>query len=362
MKKTMKKRIAAMLLALACLPVTGMSVQAAGLPSWWGNTTWDAFADYELIGQGTWNGKPAQIYLTSPGSNSIVLVQPNTNLMQFDLRDEVDLDDAGMQIAQVLEAYFPGIQDRYDASFRCTVGEYGQPGFGIDTDNRAVKLSLSDIPENIDEIEAGLLVALARRHLISGFYGLGETAFYDMGDMYTNMPYPDTVWTADGTEKPIDWDAVQQWLTEQHPGLTVEKTPYTKYIQSPEKGGGVTTEECYRYSISGAENLTEEEQIRLICELWEHFDIQPQGILLLEDANPPVTGRNALESPGDVTLDCELSLLDAIALNKNLLGMESLCDTALKNADADGNGTADASDSLAILRELVGLTEGFQEK
>ena len=72
-------------------------------------------------------------------------------------------------------------------------------------------------------------------------------------------------------------------------------------------------------------------------------------------------GHNALEKTGDVTLDCEVDIMDVIALNKYILGASSLCDTAAKNADTNSNGTPDETDSLAILKEVVGLTTEFTD-
>ena len=54
--------------------------------------------------------------------------------------------------------------------------------------------------------------------------------------------------------------------------------------------------------------------------------------------------------------------MDVIAANKAILGSYTLCDTARKNADISGDGTPDETDSLAILKEVVGITEGFVEQ
>ena len=62
-----------------------------------------------------------------------------------------------------------------------------------------------------------------------------------------------------------------------------------------------------------------------------------------------------------MTLDCELDIMDVIAANKYILGVDTLCDTAKKNADVSGDGTPDASDALAIMKEVVGVTTDFME-
>ena len=62
---------------------------------------------------------------------------------------------------------------------------------------------------------------------------------------------------------------------------------------------------------------------------------------------------------GDVTGDSAINILDVISLNKNIFGKESLTPAQQKNADVDRNGTPDSSDSLTILKYIVGLVTAF---
>jgi hypothetical protein len=66
-----------------------------------------------------------------------------------------------------------------------------------------------------------------------------------------------------------------------------------------------------------------------------------------------VTGRNAMERPGDTNLDCAVDILDVIVANKHILGVGMLDKTGMKNADMNGNGTTDPDDSLAILKTVI---------
>lgn len=63
---------------------------------------------------------------------------------------------------------------------------------------------------------------------------------------------------------------------------------------------------------------------------------------------------------GDVNIDDEISILDCLALNRNLLIGEPLCDYAKSVADINGNGAPDSGDALSILKECIGLTENFE--
>lgn len=60
---------------------------------------------------------------------------------------------------------------------------------------------------------------------------------------------------------------------------------------------------------------------------------------------------------GDTNADQEISIVDVLALNKNLLAGEPLCNRGKNAADYDGDGMITAADSLCILKSTIGLTE-----
>ncbi len=63
---------------------------------------------------------------------------------------------------------------------------------------------------------------------------------------------------------------------------------------------------------------------------------------------------------GDVNIDDEVTILDCLTLNRNLLIGEPLCDYAKAVADINDNGAPDSGDTLSILKECIGLTENFE--
>lgn len=65
--------------------------------------------------------------------------------------------------------------------------------------------------------------------------------------------------------------------------------------------------------------------------------------------------------PGDVTEDDELGITDVIKTNRYVLGTCQLGSYARLMADVDENGVVDSTDSLMILKEVVGLTENYVE-
>ncbi len=348
----MKKRIRniiAVLVALISLPVTGMTAAADDLPSWWGTTTWDAVEDMELLGEGTCVYPNAQLYLRNSAHEELdgfdfVMIVPRSKFIRFVLRDDLDPDTVRDAVAEAVAVYFPDLKpsDVYHG--------YEGEGFYLYQEQSALTSRydtfdleiVSKMPDNAVEIESGILLELARRHLISEYYGWGATARYDVG-CFLGLSYEESYSVAgEATGEWIrvtpDWDGIQAYLDSHHPGCSVQGSR----------------------SIESAEPLTRREQVELACELWEVFDLPPRFCSEPEESQYTL-GHNALENPGDVTLDTEIDIMDVIALNKQLLGAETLCDTAKKNADVGGDGTPDATDSLAILKYVVGLTTNLAE-
>ena len=60
---------------------------------------------------------------------------------------------------------------------------------------------------------------------------------------------------------------------------------------------------------------------------------------------------------GDVNFDSRVDIVDAIIINKAVLGKETLTAMQNKAADINRDGKVDSSDALEILKQVVGLTE-----
>ncbi len=356
----MKKRIRniiAVLVALSSLPVTGMTAAALDMPWCWGETTWDAFEGEEPINDhGMLTGEYGTLY-DGNGYDVAILVSPRRNVLRIVLRDDADLTTVPMQMAELLEDYFPGIRDGWnEESYQNAeqwvfalpdgIGRFEQV-YQRDEPSRVFELWFynESMPDDPEQLETDILLAFARNHLISGFYGFGSTANYlecwTGNDVLANYSELDI----------SDWDSVQTYLTERDPSYTLERYKAFTF------GDGET---IYFYRVNGLDALSFREKIELAGELYEQFGL---SVTYFFPASVPETtlGHNALENPGDVTLDTEIDIMDVIALNKQLLGAETLCDTAKKNADVGGDGTPDETDSLAILKEVVGLTTNLAE-
>ncbi|MDE5736800.1 MAG: dockerin type I repeat-containing protein [Oscillospiraceae bacterium] len=63
--------------------------------------------------------------------------------------------------------------------------------------------------------------------------------------------------------------------------------------------------------------------------------------------------------PGDATLDGKVDIIDIIAINKAILGQKILTSLENKASDVDRNGIVDTTDSLNIMKFIVGLIDEF---
>ncbi|MBR2087469.1 MAG: dockerin type I repeat-containing protein, partial [Oscillospiraceae bacterium] len=57
----------------------------------------------------------------------------------------------------------------------------------------------------------------------------------------------------------------------------------------------------------------------------------------------------------DVNCDGEITIMDVIAVNKQLLGVGNLTEQGKANADVDVSGTIDGEDSLNVLKRVIEL-------
>ncbi|MCR4647124.1 MAG: dockerin type I repeat-containing protein [Oscillospiraceae bacterium] len=399
----MMKKIAAVLLAAACIPVTGLTAGAN-----YCETNWSFFEDMEEFddhGMLRETDDTESKYFIHTYRNplglayySLIRATPIHKVIRFTAREELTCELAD-EIAETLDTVLPGIREGfkgysftvyeldstvhpgYDYSYHCEQASlYCEIGVG----HNDFHLYFKDEPENAAELEASILLALAKKHLISEFYGFDQTVQFSKGsigcggDYYTEeqLRDPDEATLArmerdslplgclayivyadrDYKEvlREIDLDAIQAYLDVHYPGYTVE-TFETQPFPHNDPDGVERMITQPRFRIAGAEELSFVQQVELLCELWEKFDL-PVGVSYDLDSSE-VNSGNALAKKGDVTLDTDIGITDVIALNRNIMTGDLLCDTAKQNADINGNGTPDETDSLNLLKYIVGINE-----
>ena len=388
------KKIAA-LLAAACIPLTG-------LPAWanYCETNWSTFAnmeqfdDHGMLQESMY--PDARFYIetyqsaTGQECHRLVRATPIPRLLCFAAREPLTPEIAD-EIAGTLDPILPGLYENVEIKYYVdTDTEYGriyrneQATLGFYYDEicgRMIHLYFNEEPENAAELEASILMALAKKHLISELYGFGQTVELSNGfvagggDYYSDEQLHDPdeealermkrdasplgslyqeVYGSDYTEvvRTVDLDAVQAVLDEKYPGLFVETYDSVPFLyKGKDRVERTITLPLFR--IVGAEELPYVRQIELLCELAANCGLRLYGTYDQDAAE--ASRYNALEKPGDVTLDTEIGIVDVIALNRNIMTGDALCDTAKRNADLNGNGAPDETDALNLLKYIVGI-------
>ena len=386
--KQLLKKLTAAILALTCLPVTGVTVSAESETlSYWGNTTWDAFENGEFYDDhGLFSGKNGFLYL---GSTGMYRVTPSENYLRFDLREPVDKDEAikvGREIVEILDPYYPGVLEHYEEDVKNLSGIFRNVHWYDDAINftsfeslwnseslcTGFQLKTTRLASNASETEAAVLLAMAKRHLLSGFYGWIGKAYYERIYFETELlpGFESCVPLVDENGKAVydnkrliykelELDCVQAYLDEAYPGYVFEEMDGGWKVPVIASDGTTQYVEDKVYQVIPTEEVNLKVALPLMVELHDRFGLSVP-ICFLDSAGGTAIGQighNALERAGDVTLDCEVDIMDVIALNKQLLGAATLCDTAAKNADVNASGTPDDTDSLSILKYVVELTD-----
>ena len=98
------------------------------------------------------------------------------------------------------------------------------------------------------------------------------------------------------------------------------------------------------------------DRLRAELTIWNSEFAKEYAIesIRMEEINV-ITG--GMDSPGHVTLDNTIDIMDVIAVNKFLLGMKELEVGAQTNADLNGNGTVDGDDALLLLKMVLGIKD-----
>ena len=98
--------------------------------------------------------------------------------------------------------------------------------------------------------------------------------------------------------------------------------------------------------------------------VWYNFgtktDYVQSGNVLWNDGYIKITEATGGDDEillGDANLDGTVNILDAIVVNRTVLGKETLEEAQKQAADMNGNDIIDSTDSLMIMKKIVGITE-----
>lgn len=308
--------------------------------------------------------------------NPVYVVCPRENFIQFTLREGLDKADAENQMLEILKNYYPEIQDKVHnpGNYRIRSDEPMNEATFADSgylDNSYLVVDLSETAGS-SEIADNIMRDLAKAGLISEFYTWGQTAEYQEVTLQSRSVSPTVYyptgqkWNENYTKlEPIyyDWDAVETYVKKQYPEcefvhVTLEDTELAKVIgyYDYEQNRAYFGNNDEMYAVIPPDGTTFPEQFAIAADLYEQFKIAA-GWSCPESVNSPMLGQNALAVAGDVNIDCEINVSDAV-LTARVISEDAtlnLTSTGMSNADVDGDGLLTILDTATLLRKLATL-------
>ena len=151
-----------------------------------------------------------------------------------------------------------------------------------------------------------------------------------------------------GLDSEFDVEAVRKKLDATHPGCTVR-------ILDSDPDSGFPDGHVPGYRIETETELPFREQFRIAVEIWQTFGLKPyEEYLHIHDPLKAVR-INSLEQYGDLNLDGETDITDAVMMAKFISGDSTvqICDTGLQNAMRYSKDDTLDSDDLTLLLQII---------
>ncbi|MCR4759403.1 MAG: dockerin type I repeat-containing protein [Oscillospiraceae bacterium] len=258
--------------------------------------------------------------------------------MRIKLREHVDWQEAEPQIQEIVQKYFP------DARLSKTT--------------KYANIFVKDEAQRSQERAEGLMRELAQAELICEFNTFGEVAWKD--NVLHGFLTLYTATDLQGQPLDYDWTAIEAWVAEHHPEC--ELISFTDRTSDLARRYGTMNpglRGSLFYAVVPPEDITFSDHFALALELQEQFGLPVYAYLSnLEYERSLIGGQNALESPGDLNIDCTVDVSDAVLAAKFASGDSSaaLIDLGKQNGDLNGDENVTLEDVTAILRMIAKLT------
>ena len=272
-------------------------------------------------------------------ANLLYVAVPMQNRAVFILRSGLQQDTAMQQAADIIRNYEP--QNR----LRTLIDNSGGVIYAAEPDAFPV---------------GRIMHELAAAGLIDAFYTFGQTADYVLLDHREYiMVYTPEITQKDAEPQPVDWAAVAEWVTAQHPECSFvcvkpEDTALVKKLGLYYNETNTPAFTGCRYAVIPPDNTAFPEQFAIAAELYAQFGIS--GDYSVNAASLiPAFGQNALTIRGDATVDGAVDVADAVLTARYLAEDREaeITECGTRNADADGSGTVTPDDVTAILRIIA---------
>ena len=291
------------------------------------------YHDDEVTDPETGEIKIERIYNDSCRVN---VITPIMDSIWFVLRS--DLPDAEQKMLEILDQYYPEISETFTQRVPNENASIS-PMFYILNDGSSTgpyMYELRDLTGSAGSAERSdsILHDLADAGLISEYYTWGQGAYFQQ--YFGWLSYAE-----DGFDK----EKVEGWLAVHAPNCSLKENHYEN-----------DQLKWRDYQIIPDESLSFEAQFALVAEIYEATGIRP-AIYSFDDVQQTFA-KNSLLQKGDVNLDCEIGLSDAVLLAKAAAGAgNGLTAAGRQNAELDGAEGISAGDLTALLRYLAGASD-----
>ena len=163
--------------------------------------------------------------------------------------------------------------------------------------------------------------------------------------------------------KKIDWDGIKAWVEKEHPEcecryIAMDETELLQELgyYDPDKDELRCNEPVFAVLVP--DDYSSLKHMILAMEIYEKFDLEPYLCLREEESeNAPLTGKNALAVAGDVNLDCDVDVSDAVLLARFCAedAEAVFTEQGKQNADANSDGNLTSEDVIVILKMIAKL-------
>ena len=292
--------------------------------------------------------------------DNLYVVMPRSNILRMVFRADLDETETRQKAVTILRKYYPEmLVGANSTGFPASFYQYAPNTYEL--------CDRSDTAGS-EEVSAAIIKDMAQAGLITEFYTFGQTADYQqVWRTYPTAYYPTShKWNSSYTvleDVTYDWDAVDAWVQEHHPECrfvcaALEDTALAKKLGYYDYGQDKAyyNDRNEMYAVIPPEGTTFAEHFAIAAELYEQFGLAAQWACP-ESAASPLIGQNALAISGDVTLDSEVDVMDAVLLARFCTEDSEAVITkqGKQNADVNADGNITLDDVTAILRKVAKL-------
>ena len=317
---------------------------------------WDVEAEVTYSDTGE-----TKIETTHYEGDNLYVVMPRSNIIRMVFRSDLDETETKQKAVTILRKYYPEmLVDANSTGFPASF--YHSAPYTYELCDR------SDTAGS-EEVSAAIMKDMAQAGLITEFYTFGQTADYQqVGNTYPTAYYPTShKWNSSYTaleDVTYDWTAIEAWVQEHHPECEficatpddIETARLIGQYDSEMNRVFFNDNIDQMYAIIPPDETAFSDHFAIAAELYEQFGLAAEWECP-ESVNEQMIGQNALAVAGDINIDCEINVSDAVLIARIISedATLNLTSTGMGNADVDGDGLLTLHDTATLLRRRANL-------